>query len=136
MRFNYVRFVSRSKVSRLNSNALKHLFVYGTLMSGERNHHLMSHAQFLRDSRTEPSFQLHHLGDFPGLVPGGTSSVVGELYEVDDRTLAVLDRFEEHPDFYERKSILLADGSTVETYLLRLDQVQGCCVIPSGSWRA
>jgi gamma-glutamylaminecyclotransferase len=105
-------------------------------MRGEQNHYLMGSAQFLRESRTKPIFQLRNLGDYPGLVPGGTSSVVGELYELDDGTLAVLDQFEEHPDFYERKSILLADGSTVETYLLRLDQVQGCCVIPSGSWRA
>jgi gamma-glutamylcyclotransferase (GGCT)/AIG2-like uncharacterized protein YtfP len=105
-------------------------------MRGEQNHYLMSEAKFLHEGRTKPMFQLHNFGEFPGLVPGGTSSVVGELYEIDERTLVVLDQFEEHPDFYERKSILLADGSTVETYLLRLDQVQGCCVIPSGSWRA
>ena len=37
--------------------------------------------------------------------------------------------------FYRRTSIVLADGSTAETYLLSPEQVEGRYVIDSGDWR-
>lgn len=89
----------------------------------------------MAEAQTQPAFSLYHLGGFPGLVPGGSRAVVGEVYEVDEPTLAELDRLEEHPDFYRRTRIVLASGITAETYLLRPEQVAGRPVIASGSWR-
>lgn len=60
---------------------------------------------------------------------------MGEVYEVDEPTLAALDRLESHPRFYRRTAIRLATGDDVETYLLTAQQVAGRSVIPSGSWR-
>lgn len=85
---------------------------------------------------TKPEFELRDLGSYPALVPGGEQAVSGELYEVDERTLASLDRFEGHPRFYRRARIVLADGATAETYLLSRHQVDGRPIIASGSWRA
>ncbi len=111
------------------------VFVYGTLLQGEGNHHLLLRDQFLGAALTTPSFSLHDLGSYPGMVGGGTQSIEGEVYVVGPHTLARLDMLEGHPDFYHRIGIALEDGSTVETYLLPPDSVAGCPVIVSGSWR-
>ena len=112
------------------------VFVYGTLLFGERNHRHLVGARLVGEARTQPAFQLHDLGPYPGLVAGGEHAVVGELYAVDEATLAALDRLEGTPDFYRRASIVLVDGTSAETYLLTPKQVAGHPVIVSGSWRA
>jgi gamma-glutamylaminecyclotransferase len=112
------------------------VFVYGTLLVGERNHHLLEGARRVAEARTRPAFALHDFGPFPGLVAGGNDAVLGEVYEVDEPALAALDQLEGHPSFYQRTSILLEDGTPVQAYLLRPDQVSHLPVIPSGSWRA
>lgn len=115
--------------------ATTRVFVYGTLLAGERNHRLLVGATLVGEARTSPTFTLHDLGAFPGLVRGGTHAVAGEVYEVNALTLAALDRLEGHPDFYQRMRLELEDGTTVQTYLLRPAQVEGCPAIASGSWK-
>lgn len=112
------------------------VFVYGTLLTGEPNHRVLAGAQLVGHARTEPAFELHDLGPFPGLVGGGAHAVVGEVYEVDAPTLARLDALEGHPCFYRRTRIALEDGAKVETYLLTPEQVEGRRVIASGNWRS
>ncbi len=115
-------------------DAATRVFVYGTLLAGEPNHHLLARARLLCPTETQPGFELRHLGGFPGLVRGGAQAVVGEVYEVDDATLAALDRLEGHPTFYRRTSIAVG-GESVDAYMLLRAQVEGCPVITSGSWR-
>jgi gamma-glutamylaminecyclotransferase len=112
------------------------VFVYGTLLVGERNHRLLTGAQLICDAATPPRFQLHDLGAFPGMVRGGKHAVAGEVYEVGEAMLAALDRLEDHPRFYRRTRIVLDGGRRVQTYLLTREQVEGYPVIASGSWRA
>lgn len=111
------------------------VFVYGTLLRGERNHRLLTHARFVGEDLTEPGFELAHLGGFPGMCAAREGTVAGEVYAVDAGTLAELDRLEDHPRFYLRTWIRLASGAHVEAYLLRREQVADCPRIPSGSWR-
>lgn len=115
---------------------MKCLFVYGSLLSGEPNHGLLSRARFLMEAETEAGFELRDLGEYPGLVQGGSQAVIGEVYEVDAELLALLDEFEDHPTFYCRTNIVLAGGVAAETYLLRAEQVQDCPRVESGNWRA
>ncbi len=68
-------------------------------LAGESNHQLLAHACLVAKTRTQPAFSWHDLGLFPGLVPGGNHAVSGEVYEIDEVTLAVLDRLESHPRF-------------------------------------
>jgi len=111
------------------------VFVYGTLLTGMSNHELLSGAKRIaKQARTEREFDMYDLGSFPGLVRGGINAVVGEVYEVDSDTLESMDRLEGHPHFYHRTNIVLADGAHVETYLLRLEDVEGHPVVASGSW--
>lgn len=69
------------------------------------------------------------------MVGSGTQAIAGEVYEVDEPTLNVLDRLEGHPRFYRRARVILEDGATAEAYLLSPEHVAGRPVIGSGSWR-
>jgi gamma-glutamylcyclotransferase (GGCT)/AIG2-like uncharacterized protein YtfP len=123
------------KLNPSNGDFLCRVFVYGTLLKGESNHQLLRSAQFVSEGTTKPTFELRNLGAFPAMVLGGTSAVTGEVYDVDVCTLAALDKLEGHPTFYVRTPIKLADGTAVETYLLRTSQVKNFTLITSGSWR-
>ena len=116
-------------------NELHHIFVYGTLLRDERNHHLIERAMFIGPARTARGFRLHDLGHFPGMIVAGRGHVHGELFAIDDATLARVDRLEGHPHFYRRTAVRLDDGRAVETYLLRADQVIRHPAIPGGDWR-
>ncbi len=98
------------------------VFVYGTLMRGQRNHRYLDGAQFLGSVRTAGAYTLVSLGSFPALREHGSSSIAGELYSVGSATLATLDHLEGHPHFYLRGSVQLDDGRTVISYLLPPDQ--------------
>lgn len=93
----------------------RRLFVYGTLRRGQPAHHLMGAARFLGACRTTPAWRVLDLGEYPGLVPGDTA-VAGELYEVDDETLATLDEYEGCPTLFVRVDVELDDGSVAQTY--------------------
>jgi gamma-glutamylcyclotransferase (GGCT)/AIG2-like uncharacterized protein YtfP len=113
-----------------------HLMVYGTLLRGEPNHGRMAGATFLRVVTTEPRFTLADLEAFPALQEGGTTAVVGEVYEVTPEHLAMLDRFEGVPRLYERVTVRLADGEAAQAYLQRRTSRRTLDVIASGDWRA
>ena len=118
------------------SRSKQHLvFVYGTLRQEEVNHDLLVRARFVAEARTEPCFELFDLGAFPAMSVDGQTAVVGEVYAVDDATLARLDHLEGHPRLYQRTQIRLEDGQEVQTYLMDRARVRGCVRIASGDWR-
>jgi gamma-glutamylcyclotransferase (GGCT)/AIG2-like uncharacterized protein YtfP len=111
------------------------LFVYGTLKRDQRNHGLMREARFLSEAVTAPEYTLLDLGPFPGMIPGGTTAVRGELYEVGPELLARLDRHEGVPRFYSREEILLECGTYVESYLLvDSDRCLKGVIVSRGCW--
>jgi gamma-glutamylcyclotransferase (GGCT)/AIG2-like uncharacterized protein YtfP len=112
------------------------VFVYGTLLRGERNHHLLHDATALGTARTEAAYELADVGGYPAMVPGGGVAIAGELYTVDEPTLAALDRLEDHPHCYRRTPIRLADGRWAEAYLLDRPRADRMPRVPSGDWRA
>jgi hypothetical protein len=63
------------------------LFVYGTLLSGERSHDRLGGSEKLGDATTEAIFHLVDLGPYPAMVIDGTTAVAGELYRVDVKRL-------------------------------------------------
>jgi gamma-glutamylaminecyclotransferase len=119
------------------SRRREHLvFVYGTLRQGEVNHHLLAQARFVAEARTAPCFELFDLGPFPAMSTGGETAVLGEVYAVNDATLARLDHLEGHPSFYQRTQIRLDGGQSVQTYLMARARMHGRVMIASGDWRA
>lgn len=117
--------------------ALHRVFVYGSLKRGERNHELLAAARFVGPGRTPPRFTLVELlahGGYPAMVEGGKTAIEGEVWEVDDATLAALDALEEHPGFYRRVQLELADGAKTLTYVLPKNLAAGAPVVDSGCW--
>lgn len=112
------------------------IFVYGTLRRDGRLHgYYMDKATFQRMVKTAPKFTLYSLGGCPGLVEGGTTAVVGEVYECPAEVVEYLDRLEGHPHCYERKVIDLEDGSRVQAYVLPMRKTFARnAIIQSGDW--
>ena len=109
------------------------VFVYGTLLTGGRNHHYLQDARRLGPHRTDPRYTLVHLGAFPGVIPGGATAVSGEVYAVDTPILARLDQLEDYPRVYTRRRIPTPWGPAW-IYLYRHPR-PGQRVIPDGVWR-
>lgn len=111
------------------------IFVYGSLMAGFGNNKLLDTAKFIGEGLTSQTYTMISLGSFPGVLKGGSTSIKGEVYEVDFYTLHRLDQLEGHPNWYKREPIKLEDGSTVEMYIYP-EQGRGLPEVKSGSWRA
>jgi gamma-glutamylcyclotransferase (GGCT)/AIG2-like uncharacterized protein YtfP len=111
------------------------LFVYGTLLSGERSHERLGAAESLGAARTAPSFHLVDLGPYPAIVVGGKTAVAGELYRVDANLLRELDVLEQVPLLFKRVRVPLEDGSMADAYVMDPDQVRGKRRIAHGDWR-
>lgn len=111
------------------------VFVYGSLLSGEENHHVMRGALLSRPTVTLPAFTLFDLGPYPALLAGGTTAVEGELYGVDAKLLARLDRFEDHPRLYRRGPIALSCGAPAVAYFFVDEALARRCPLLGPSWR-
>ncbi|OWF35320.1 putative gamma-glutamylcyclotransferase CG2811 [Mizuhopecten yessoensis] len=107
------------------------VFVYGTLQRGQPNFQLFDDTKdgcykSLGVGMTTKKYPLVIASKFniPFMLPveGTGNKIKGEVYEVDDRMLEVLDELERHPTFYRREMIPVTseDGSTVDCgcYLL------------------
>jgi len=110
------------------------IFVYGSLRQGGGLHECLATSKYLNTVRTKPEYKLYSLGAFPGLVAGGTTAVVGEVYDVTPEVLARLDRVEGHPNFYCRTTIILQDDTEVQAYLLPNNIHWSNNLIDSGDW--
>ena len=90
-----------------------YLFVYGTLKSdGSTN--LLSASDFISNVLTDDKFALYpNMSHFyPCLVKHPLLHIQGELYNVDDKTLAKLDKYEGTPTLSKRIIIDVTDGTT------------------------
>lgn len=111
------------------------LFVYATMLKGERDHAFLAGAEYVGENRTAPSFLLVDLGAYGALVAGGSVSVFGEVYLVDKKTRAALDVRREVPVLFQRVRVRLADATEADTYAMSEDQVRGRRRLPHGDWR-
>lgn len=108
------------------------VFVYGTLRRGQRYHGLLEDAAFLSRHRTAPRYTMVALDGYPGVVEGGDTAIVGELYRVSRRALEALDRLEEVPWLYARRVVPTARGPAW-MYLYR-GPTSGRTRVPTGDW--
>jgi gamma-glutamylcyclotransferase (GGCT)/AIG2-like uncharacterized protein YtfP len=112
-----------------------HLFIYGTLLPGERDHALLGSAELLGPAVTEPVHQLVELNVYAALIPDGKVGVHGELYAVDLETRRRIDVARQVPILFQRLPVRLADGSEAEAYVMHPDQVRGKRRLAHGDWR-
>lgn len=118
------------------------IFVYGTLLRGFGNWSWALKSQtFVSTGETLPEYDMVNLGGFPGVIPGGTTAIQGEVFEVDAAHLYEIDRLEgadrQNPrnGLYRAEQITLVDGTVCWTYFFNRDHRGSWNTIPSGSWR-
>lgn len=117
----------------------KHLVsVYGSLRSGMSNYqYYLSNSEYKGTFTTEPEYTLHSLSHYPGLKLNGNTSVVMEVYEVDEKTLETLNRLEgyrpgEKSSFYDRIEINTPWGKAF-TYIY-VNELSKDSIVESGDW--
>lgn len=112
------------------------VFAYGTLRQGFMYHAYLSGTQFLGGARTENAYALYR-GEYPLVVRDEcVSPIMGEVYEVSDGLLTMLDALEEHPRVYcrEQVPVRLDSGRLVRAwvyfYVLKVQETDR--LIPGG----
>lgn len=104
------------------------VFTYGTLRRGHVNHDLLKTSKFLGEFETGPGFTKITKG-LPYLVVDSDGvGCTGELYEVSQLTLSLLDRLEGSPDWYVRTLIKVYDlekdiGVDAWTYIMPKERI-------------
>ena len=113
------------------------LIVYGTLMSGERNHRFCRNA--VRITPCTVTGTLYDTGyGFPAFMPEGDGVVNSELIEIPLADWADIDRLEGYPRLYDRQLLqaTLADGSEATGWIYIMNILTPMAkVIESGSWK-
>ena len=97
------------------------LFVYGTLKRGHSRAGVLEGHRFLGKAQTRAKYRLYNCGSYPGLVKAENGiAIEGELWEVADACLAVLDEIEGvSSKLYRRERVELEaphQNDEVETY--------------------
>lgn len=90
-----VRVEKDSEGNTLEITTANRVAVYGSLRKGLSNHGLLSKSKSLGTFETLPKYNMYSVGgSFPALKNNGTTSIVMEVYEVDDKVLDRLDALE------------------------------------------
>lgn len=112
------------------------IFVYGTLMKGQRAAHKMEGSCFVGCFQLK-DYAMYNLGRYPGIVLCDGELVQGELYFVSDEMLARMDEYEGEGDLYLRTKVKVWSGQEcldAEVYVYNRD-ITGYEKM-QGSWNA
>ena len=114
--------------------------VYGSLRKKQSNYEYhLSNSTYKGTFTTEPEYTMHSLSYYPGLKLNGNTSIVMEVYEVDEETLKNLNRLEGYdPEkkstFYDRIEINTPWGKSF-TYIY-VGELSKESIVESGDWVA
>ena len=112
--------------------------VYGSLRKKQSNYEYhLSNSTYKGTFTTEPEYTMHSLSYYPGLKLNGNTSIVMEVYEVDEDTLKNLNRLEgyypgEKSTFYDRIEINTPWGKAF-TYIY-VNKLSKESIVESGDW--
>jgi gamma-glutamylcyclotransferase (GGCT)/AIG2-like uncharacterized protein YtfP len=120
------------------------VFVYGTLLEGQTNHHRLANSVRVFNHATVDG-TLYDVGcGYPALVLTGTGEVYGEVYEVSEEVLRSLDSLEGYygvgdpGNYYDRVEVEVTSGEWTTralTYVFSEKQARVLEMIESGDWR-
>lgn len=93
------------------------LFVYGTLKKGFPRHRVLQNARYIGIAKTVPEYGMYAFRGFPALVDKNMANfpsyVFGELYEVDDQTIAEVDVIEGVDSNLFKRALVNLDSITM-----------------------
>ena len=111
------------------------VFVYGTLIAGERN------ARWAGNARRQKAWTLGTIHDtgygFPAYQKRGRTRIVGEVLTVGDDGFRSMDRLEGYPSLYRREQIrvhLVGGGQVLAWVYIMNNLPEKATVIESGDW--
>ena len=109
----------------------RQVFVYGTLLSGEANHHYLKNSTCLGNAYIE-GYDLYDVGYYPAIV-AGDGLVIGELYRVSKEDLPSIDRLEGEGTLYAKRCerVILNGNATFAFTYIYLRDVTGLERIPA-----
>ena len=124
------------------TGARKLVFVYGTLRRGASNHWRMDGAEFVAAGTVGGS--IYRIDWYPGMVLGGGSRVMGEVFAVTPDQLAALDEFEgvsaaetDGCEYRRVKTVVATDGGAIEAWVWEwIGPVDQSKLVSSGDWLA
>ncbi len=120
------------------------LITYGTLMSGEYNHHLVKSALCIKPCLIKGTLYDTGFG-FPAYTPEGESSIMAELIRIPRNDWLRVDDLEGYPHFYDRKFIVASlDSGTAGGYVYIMNSIPTQAkvikkdepAVPVVSWRS
>lgn len=95
------------------------VLVYGTLKKGFHANNLLGDSPYLGMFTEELPYQMYDLGSFPALVPSEKPTLITfEMYEVDNKTMELLDHYEGYPNLYT-KDIVVVNGVEAIIYVMK-----------------
>ena len=113
------------------------IIAYGTLMTGERNHHFCRTAVSIQPCTITGTIYDTGWG-FPAFRPEGNATVRGELMEIPIADWPAVDQLEGYPRLYDRMLVpaTLEDGGTVKAWVYVMNNIPTQArVIASGDWK-
>lgn len=112
------------------------IFVYGTLMNGERAHYMLEDAKFVGKYRLA-DHAMYRLYSYPGIVPRKGESVIGEVYEVSKEMLPMMDRYEGEGSLYIRKEVEVSNArDTQSVYAYVYNESVDRCELMREPWNS
>ncbi len=80
---------------------MKQVFVYGTLMQGERASGMLGDSVYKGEFVLD-DYAMYDLGPFPGIKEKPGEEVIGEVYEIQDSVIPRMDSYEGEGELYKR----------------------------------
>ena len=97
-----------------------YVFVYGTLLTQERNHHLLENS-ILVDKGYIKDYFMFNIGTYPGIQKSKYKNkiVLGEVYKVNEETMDLLDELEEVGYLYKKElvPVYLNNNEVINAYV-------------------
>ena len=100
------------------------VFVYGTLMRGEANHHFLQDSTCLNKA-TISGYDMYNLGWYPAIKPGD-NLIIGELYQVPLDDMPSIDMLEAEGRLYTKKCERVTDAEGKTTFAFVYVYINDC----------
>ena len=118
----------------MDSHETTLVFVYGTLMRGQRAHHFLEGSPLLGTWLLR-NYAMYNLGRYPGIVEKDGHSVIGEVYEVSRALLERMDEYEEEGSLYHRRTVTVTkDGAELDVQAYIYARTVDSDTLMQGRW--